>query len=170
MRNAPTSVIMRRSRRQVTKSCSRPIFFTPRLWIELREWDETLALVQRHDRKEVRVDDGIAGGAECNGDGDAKSANERQPGRLREDARAELDVERGRRRVSTEEPAEDACETIEGESHDEGECFEPVPTRGGDRAPSGAARKEELLEVAVDFVADVVGKRRAEKRSGEARG
>src|SRR4051812_22498259 len=55
---------------------------------------------------------------------------------------------------------------MEGESHDEGECFEPVPTGGADRAPSCAARGEQFLEVAVDFVANVGGKRSGEKRWG----
>jgi hypothetical protein len=146
-----------------------PLLFAARQWIEFGERDEAIALVQWNVGIRVRVHDRIAGGAECHGDGDAKSADQREAGRLGEDPRAELDVEDGWRCVAVGEGAQCACETIEGESHDEGECHGPVPGHSDAGAPIDTTLQIELVQVAIDVVAHVTGKQGAEKRSRDAR-
>ena len=55
---------------------------------------------------EVRVEERVRAGGERDPDGHAEAADEGEAGGLREHARAESEVERGRRGVAAEEAAE----------------------------------------------------------------
>ena len=72
--------------------------------------------------------------------------------------------------VAAEEAAEGARDAVDHESHGEGEGLEPVPEGGRGGARGGAARDVELVEVALDGGAGVVGDGEAQQGTGEPRG
>ena len=68
------------------------------------------------------------------------------------------------------EAADGASDAVQRESHGEGEGLEPVPEGGRGGARGGAARGVELVEVALDGRAGVVGDGEAQQGAGEPRG
>ena len=146
-----------------------PLVLTVPLRVELPERDNAVTLVQRQRGIEVRVEERVGAGGERDPDGHAEPPDEGEPGGLREHARAESEVERRRGGVAAEEAAEGAGDAVESESHDEREGLEAVPGGSDGGARAGAARDVELVEVAVDDVARVVGEGKAEQGAREAR-